>query len=428
MAATSHTARRARSPKTVYLVVTGLLALLLSDGFLGVAAPLFRAYHEVPTGAMFRTPERLRFIFMICLIALASGGLDALLRYRGKRFPIALLAALGAALAAVWMLGGPGVGWRAAVAAALAVALLALPRQSWLRAGTAGAWVVFVVADLWLATAPAGVLHAYPTELSEQYHAAFRKARISAGRLAELQATPEFARVETYGFFPFHAAGSAYGLHRSACYGPLAPGQWRALSEVLMPERELRGGLANPHPDDTPSFYDVAAVSTIVRLRRGVFVDRNEDALPRAYHVAAATRATQHEIFEHIRDGSFDFHHGVLLEADVPANSGDPSPLTPARIVSHEPERVEIELPDVGDGWLVLADTFYPGWSAHVGGVEVAIQRANGLYRAVPVEAGDRLVVFRYQPESHRIGAVVSLVSLAMIVGIAVAGMRMRNR
>jgi hypothetical protein len=419
-------ALRARSPRTVFLVASALLALLLSDGFRGIAGPLFRVYHELPTGGLFRTPERLRFIFMISLIALASGGLDALLRYQRRRWPIALLLALSGALAAVFLLGGPGVGWRAAVSAALVLILLVAPPKSRLRGGGACAWVAFVVVDLWLATAPAGVLHAYPRELSEQYHAAFRKARISNERLAELQATPKFARVATPGFFPFHAAGPAYGLHRSACYEPLAPAQWRTLSEVLSPERALRGGLANPNPDVSPSFYDVAAVSTIVRLRRGVAVDHNDDALPRAYHVTAARQATQPEAFRHIRDGSFDFHSGVLLEGDVTRSAGDRAPHSPARIVSHEPERVEIDLPEVGAGWLVLADTFYPGWSAEIDGVEKPILRANGLYRAVRVETGDHSVVFRYQPTSYRVGAAVSLASLALMLGIAVAGTRGR--
>jgi hypothetical protein len=285
--------------------------------------------------------------------------------------------------------------------------------------------VAFVSLDLWLATAPAGVLHAYPRQLSEQYQAAFKSARIEDALFAELLATPGFARVEPHGFFPFNAAGGAYGLHRSACYEPLAPSQWRSLSEVLSPERKLRGGLANPNPKQRPVFYDVAAVSTIVRPRRGVAVPQaNPDALPRAYLVEAATRATQAEAFLHIRDGSFDFHRGVLLEGEIPANPANPRPATPARILSHEPERVEIAVRAERDAWLVLADTFYPGWNAEVAGERLPIRRANGLYRAIRVPAGDQTVVFSYQPTSFRAGVALSCVSALAIFGITVAGRR----
>ncbi|MFP6607333.1 MAG: hypothetical protein VCC19_12225 [Myxococcota bacterium] len=421
---------RGRSLRTAYLVAAGLLALLLSDGFLGVASPLFRVYHELPTGGLFRMPERLRFITMICLVALASGGLDAMLRHRDEKRPIALLVAMCAAAVAVVLVGGPGVGWRALVALTLVILLLLGPSLfgsagASLRTVAACVWVAFVSLDLWLATAPAGVLHAYPRQLSEQYQAAFKSARIEDALFAELLATPGFARVEPHGFFPFNAAGGAYGLHRSACYEPLAPGQWRSLSEVLSPERKLRGGLANPNPKQRPVFYDVAAVSTIVRPRRGVAVPQaNPDALPRAYLVEAATRATQAEAFLHIRDGSFDFHRGVLLEGEIPANPANPRPATPARILSHEPERVEIAVRAERDAWLVLADTFYPGWNAEVAGERLPIRRANGLYRAIRVPAGDQTVVFSYQPTSFRAGVALSCVSALAIFGITVAGRR----
>lgn len=425
---------RGRSLRTAYLVAAGLVALLLSDGFLGVASPLFRVYHELPTGGLFRTPERLRFITMICLLALASGGLDALLRRRDQRRPFALLAGMGAAAALAVLVGGAGVGWRALVALALVIVILFGPsaaqrRGAALRAGVAAAWVAFVSLDLWLATAPAGVLHAYPRQLSERYQAAFKRARIEDGLLEKLRSTPDFARVEPYGFFPFNAAGEAYGLHRSTCYEPLSPGEWRSLSEVLSPERKLRGALASPSPAARPVFYDVAAVAVVVRPRRGVaVVEPNVDALPRAYLVEAATRSTQAEAFLHIRDGSFDFHRGVLVESqgEIPEAPESPRPATPARIVSYEAERVEIAVRAEREAWLVLADTFYPGWKAEIGGEEVPILRANGLYRAVRVAAGEQSVVFTYQPRSFSAGAAISVVSALAIAGIAIAGSRGR--
>jgi hypothetical protein len=420
---------RGRNPRTVYLVAAGLLALLLSDGFLGVGSPLFHVYQALPTAGLFRTPERLRFITMICFVALASGGLDALLRRRRDERPVALFVTICAAGLVTVLLGGPGVGWRTLVALALVALLVFGPSRPRLRTAVACGWLAFVSLDLWLATAPAGVLHAYPRPLSERYQAAFKSARIEAPLLAELRSTPDFARVEPRGFFPFQAVGEAYGLHRSACYEPLAPGQWKALTRVLSPHNQLRGGLANPDPDERPVFYDVAAVATIVRARRGRAVPQsNDDVLPRAYLVESAGQASQAEAFRHIRDGSFDFQRGVLLEGEIPASPVDPRPVTPARIVSHESERVEIRFRSARAAWLVLADTFYPGWTAEAGGESLPIRRANGLYRAVRVEAGEaeQTVVFRYQPGSFRAGVAVSCLSALAVFGITVAGRRGR--
>jgi len=420
--------RRGRSLRTVYLVAAGLAALLLSDGFHGVASPLFRVYAALPTGGLFRTPERLRFITMICFVALASGGLDVLIRRGREERPFVLLALMGAAAGGAALSGGPGVAWRALVAWMLVAAFLFTPPRRGLRTGIACAWASFVLLDLWLATAPAGALHAYPKALSEQYHAAFRPARIPAPLLAELLETPGYARVEPRGFLPFHAAGKAYGLYRAACYEPLAPGQWRALSKVLSPDSRLRGALASPDPDVRPVFYDVAAVATIVRPHRGVEVLHNDDALPRAYVVEAATRATRAEAFRHIRDGSFDFHRGVLLEEEVPPAPPNALPATPARIVAYEAERVEIAFHADRDGWLVLTDTFDPGWRAREGDVELPILRANGLYRAVAVEAGEHTIVFHYQPNAFRAGVALSCISALAVLWIAAAGMRGTGR
>ena len=61
------------------------------------------------------------------------------------------------------------------------------------------------------------------------------------------------------------------------------------------------------------------------------------------------------------------------------------------------------------DGYLVLTDAYYPGWIATVDGQPAHIERADILFRAVKVPAGQHRVEFRYQPQSFAIGAVISI-------------------
>ena len=66
----------------------------------------------------------------------------------------------------------------------------------------------------------------------------------------------------------------------------------------------------------------------------------------------------------------------------------------------------------------------YPGWVATVDGAEQPIERANLLFRAVRVPAGDHVVEFRYEPWSVRLGAIVSgasivaTMALLLVIGV----------
>ena len=49
-------------------------------------------------------------------------------------------------------------------------------------------------------------------------------------------------------------------------------------------------------------------------------------------------------------------------------------------------------------GLLVLADTWYPGWSVRVDGRPAPLLRADHAFRAVALPAGEHRVEFHYQP------------------------------
>jgi len=89
-----------------------------------------------------------------------------------------------------------------------------------------------------------------------------------------------------------------------------------------------------------------------------------------------------------------------------------------ARIERAEPERVTILVETNQPGWLVLNDSYYPGWRATVDGAPTEILRANGLTRAVAIAPTTQRVEFVYDPLSVKIGAFVSLATLAVVAGI----------
>jgi uncharacterized membrane protein YfhO len=65
----------------------------------------------------------------------------------------------------------------------------------------------------------------------------------------------------------------------------------------------------------------------------------------------------------------------------------------------------------------LLADQDFPGWRATVDGAPAPILRANYLFRAVEVPAGESTVEFRYVPTSLWLGAAITAATL-LAVGI----------
>ena len=51
---------------------------------------------------------------------------------------------------------------------------------------------------------------------------------------------------------------------------------------------------------------------------------------------------------------------------------------------------------------MILRDAFYPGWTASVDGEPAPIHRANVIFRALQVPAGQSRVVFAFEPHLWR--------------------------
>jgi hypothetical protein len=78
------------------------------------------------------------------------------------------------------------------------------------------------------------------------------------------------------------------------------------------------------------------------------------------------------------------------------------------------PTRLDAKITGTSGGWLVMDGSFQPGWKATVNGVDATIVRAQGLLRAVRVPAGDVTVRTHYEPWSLRLGALLTVLALAI--------------
>ncbi len=87
-----------------------------------------------------------------------------------------------------------------------------------------------------------------------------------------------------------------------------------------------------------------------------------------------------------------------------------------AELIKHHPDYVRLEAELDRPGWLVLSDTYFPGWRALIDGGEERIYRTDLTFRGIPLEAGKHEILFSFEPMDFRIGLWTSLSTLAAFI------------
>ncbi len=165
---------------------------------------------------------------------------------------------------------------------------------------------------------------------------------------------------------------------------------------------------------------DAAATFPIVFADDRSLVHENPTPLPRAYMVQQAVVANSAaEALAYFTDTALNPATTVVLEgAPPPLPAGSTAPPASVNIRHETPQHIQIEVSSQSDGYLVLLDTFYPGWRATLNGQPAEIYRANYVSRAVYVPAGSYTVEFMYQPQPFWLGVGLAGITLAIIAGL----------
>jgi hypothetical protein len=139
---------------------------------------------------------------------------------------------------------------------------------------------------------------------------------------------------------------------------------------------------------------------------------------PRAYLVSSTEKVDDWRAAVQRMAAGHDVHRSALVETDLAVSGGAPD-AGRAEIVSFAPERIELEVQAPAPVLLVVAEAWYPGWSATVDGAAAPCVPANAWMRAVPVSAGAHRVVLRYRSRWLLPGALLFLLTAAGLVVLA---------
>lgn len=93
--------------------------------------------------------------------------------------------------------------------------------------------------------------------------------------------------------------------------------------------------------------------------------------------------------------------------------------LSSIRLVSYKPNELVYESSTPKGGIVVFSEIYYPGWQAYVDGEEVEHGRANYIFRAMNVPAGQHKIEFKFDPKSIHITERIAFVGLIiLLIGI----------
>jgi hypothetical protein len=139
---------------------------------------------------------------------------------------------------------------------------------------------------------------------------------------------------------------------------------------------------------------------------------------------AARHVATVQEAAKRLLDSGFDPDREILLydapDAGYPTVDGAPAvpPLAAGSAVVTREDATEmvIEVDAPQNGFLLLADTFYPGWTATIDGATTKIFRANHSVRGIHLPKGRHEVRFNYEAPGFVRGLQITLLAFSALL------------
>jgi hypothetical protein len=377
---------------------TGLLML-------GLQTPVFEAYYALPFTALFRGPIRLAFLWTFCAAVLVGIGVQGVTQLAGEK--------------------SKSSSWPYAIGLVL---VLLLASDAYMR-----------------------------TRLISAHPSSHDNARGAPKELIEfMRALPGRERI----YFEAHSlyspdfllkSGSINGFFVAGDYEPSVSrdyldyfeysgsSPWHGNSTILGRDRphlahieprmlDLMGvrfyGVHHPGRRNPLPQMDKLLGPAFARLGT-VKIYQRKNALPRAYTVGQVQiAADQAAAMQALRSPGFAPRISAVVSrnaetlpaslSSTPAMSSGRFSARESQILDASPQAMTIRASCSRDCLAVLTDLDYPGWKAEVDGEPTPIVRVNGLFRGVPLGAGQHTIVYRFEPGSFRLGLLAALLATGL--------------
>ncbi|HPH94785.1 MAG TPA: hypothetical protein PKW33_01870 [Anaerolineaceae bacterium] len=431
-----------RRPKSTCLVCFLVEVWLVSFALaLGSNTPIFPfLYHTVPGFDMFQAPTRFSLWGVWAMAVMGGLAVDALHRPVKKALFWTRLATMGGFALTVgagagWLILGAkaelvlGVAWAGLMALGVGLLMLfkpegeagekAIPARLW-------PWLVSGLLMLDLISASWGFHMGTAVEVYAW------KPGGSAERIWMETETERFLKFDRFFEFTNFKSNPDMTKMRAAClpnicmldgvslvnnFDPLVPGRmakWMALLETGQPATRRR-------------MLEMMAVNTIAILEpggeviRAEFEEREKIAWADCIEGVPDEASAWEKISAYLNEPESMPGNIALLEGYDGPKHCEPGSKGETTLIRAVPGEESYQVSNSKPGWLVIANSWYPGWEAWLDGHKVELYRANYVEMAVEIkDSGNHSLVLTYKPLSVYGGAAISLFTIAglMCLGI----------
>jgi hypothetical protein len=166
-----------------------------------------------------------------------------------------------------------------------------------------------------------------------------------------------------------------------------------------------------------------------------VNVFENKTVLPRAFLVPAANARPAGSVdaaFAALADPAFAPAHEVVVGPGPAVAPTNESPTAVELPAVSDLRAGDIEVTMTAEtpvrAVLVLSQASYPGWKVYVDGEPNTMLRVDGMFQGVELTPGRHTVRFAFESGTVRLGAVLSLLSLIIVLGLTLVPVARRRR
>ncbi|MBM4053621.1 MAG: hypothetical protein FJ264_02885 [Planctomycetes bacterium] len=146
-----------------------------------------------------------------------------------------------------------------------------------------------------------------------------------------------------------------------------------------------------------------------------------KNVFPRIFFVNKITSLNEkHDIFQTLFSEKFDPFREIVIE--TPKNIAENFFLESKEILSeiknlvYPSNKITLQTNTDKNCFLVLSDTYYPGWKAYVDGKETTIYKTDYIIRSIFLEKGLHNVEFVYDPITFKTGCIITLSTLFILI------------